>query len=82
MYITNHGPNQTSVTTKDFTVFFSYDTPVVLVKHGTPQHVLVTSTKHSRTTSKHINQFKATLCDSSKISNESQTQLENLVSTI
>lgn len=41
MYVTVHGPNQTSVTTKYIKVFFSYDTPVAIVRLdviGSPLH--------------------------------------------
>ena len=37
------------------TVFFSYKTPVAY--HITGEYPVVTSTKHSQTTSKHINQW-------------------------
>ena len=73
MHVTVHGPNQTSVSTKHLKVFFSYDTPVVIVRThvqdefdslaDVPQHrndlirVIVTEEKHSRTTSKHINAY-------------------------
>lgn len=46
------GPNQTEVETNGNIVFFSYNTPVAVFVPG--RGGLVTSTKYSRTTSKHI----------------------------
>ena len=51
----HHGPNQTEVALDDRSIFFSYETPVLVrvQHHGWYQ----TSEKHSSTTSRHINAF-------------------------
>jgi hypothetical protein len=55
MKINNIGSNQTVLTLNDNTeILFSYDTPVAV---NTGKKILVTSTKHSKTTSKHIKQW-------------------------
>jgi len=50
-----YGSNQTLVTGKGCTVLYSYQTPVALVRSD--GHAFRTGTKHSVTTSKHINKF-------------------------
>ncbi len=82
MQLKVHGTNQTTVTTREYTVFFSYDLPVVVVKHGNTQSAFVTSTKHSRTTSKHINQYKDYLSDSTVFFHEPQEHINNLANSI
>ena len=93
MHITVHGPNQTSVTTKHLKVFFSYDTPVAIIRlpvlespHGAealPQRVIVTEKKHSNTTSKHINGYCSMYeGDSSKWTRCSQEYIDAVVNDI
>jgi len=48
------GSNQTEVQTGRYNVLFSYETPVAVYDNDLNEY-LVTSTKHSVTTSKHIN---------------------------
>ena len=92
MHITVHGPNQTSVTTKHLKVFFSYDTPVVIIRlpvrdglteELVPQRIIVTEKKHSNTTSKHINAY-ASLYEgnSSKWARRMQEYIDEVVSSI
>lgn len=53
--LVNVGSNQTVLVLKNGAeIFFSYDTPVAV---DTGEEILVTSTKYSKTTSKHINQW-------------------------
>jgi len=94
MHVTVHGPNQTSVTTKHLKVFFSYDTPVVIVRYPVPsdrsltgepvpQRIIVTEEKHSRTTSKHINAYASLYeGDSSKWTPASQAYIDAVVNDI
>ena len=93
MHITVHGPNQTSVTTKYLKVFFSYDTPVAIIRlpvlespHGAealPQRVIVTEKKHSNTTSKHINGYCSLYeGDSSKWTRATQEYIDEVVDSI
>jgi hypothetical protein len=51
------GSNQTEVIRGNVTLFYSYSTPVAAFVPG--RGALVTSTKYSRTTSKHITQCVA-----------------------
>jgi len=54
MMLKSIGKNQTELTTKKFTVFFSYNTPVAfcnIAKTGK------TATHYSTTTTRHINAF-------------------------
>lgn len=46
------GPNQTEINTGKRRVFFSYRTPVAAIVDGTAYR---TTTKHSPTTSRHVN---------------------------
>ena len=93
MHVTVHGPNQTSVSTKHLKVFFSYDTPVVIIRahvqddfdslDDIPQRVIVTEKKHSRTTSKHINAYASLYeGDSSKWKRCSQECIDAVVNDI
>ena len=82
MQLKVHGANQTTVTTREYTVFFIYDLPVVVVKHGNIQSAFVTSTKHSKTTSKHINQYKDYLSDNTVFFHEPQEHITNLAASI
>ncbi|AEZ66249.1 hypothetical protein EXT67_20555 [Pectobacterium atrosepticum] len=62
MTLTNIGANQTMITTFDGKqVFFSYNTPVAAYLPGVGY--VVTETKHSATTSKHINAWAGKGCD-------------------
>ena len=51
-----HGPNQNEVVIGDTSIFFSYNTPVVVVKGD---KIFQTEKKWSVTTSRHINKFLA-----------------------
>lgn len=62
MNLTNIGSNQTMITLADGSqVFFSYNTPVAAYLPG--EGYLVTATKHSATTSKHVNAWAGKGCD-------------------
>lgn len=62
MNLTTIGANQTMITLADGSqVFFSYNTPVAAYLPG--EGYLVTATKHSATTSKHINAWAGKGCD-------------------
>mgnify|MGYP001583290330 CR=1 FL=1 len=50
------GPNAHELTTKDFTVLFSYNTPVAFCRHKDGLYYR-TREKHSNTTQKHITQW-------------------------
>jgi len=58
MRVENTGANTCILCGSDFDLLFSYDTPVALVWKETKTGYK-TQLKHSRTTSKHINQFFA-----------------------
>ena len=56
------GNNETEIDFGHVQVFFSYETPVVMVIEDTPKtSVLVTREKFSSTTSKHINKYVKSL---------------------
>lgn len=62
MNLTTIGANQTMITLADGSqVFFSYNTPVAAYLPG--EGYLVTATKHSATTSKHVNAWAGKGCD-------------------
>lgn len=62
MNLTNIGSNQTMITLSNGSqVFFSYNTPVAAYLPG--EGYLVTATKHSSTTSKHINAWAGKGCE-------------------
>ncbi|QYC52637.1 hypothetical protein [Salmonella phage SSBI34] len=70
------GANQTVVTFSDNTqLFYSYNTPVAAFIPG--EGYIVTATKYSRTTTRHINNFTGGLVDRV----ESQSFFDNLVKT-
>ena len=47
-----HGPNQTKITLDDRSIFFSYETPVIVRIDNDAWYQ--TSEKHSATTSRHV----------------------------
>jgi hypothetical protein len=55
MRLRNIGPNQTEINTGDRSVLYSYSTPVVVQVHGVGY--FRTATRHSVTTSRHINSY-------------------------
>ena len=55
MHLYNLGPNQTEITTGNRSVLYSYSTPVVVQVHGVGY--FRTETRHSVTTSRHINKY-------------------------
>jgi len=55
MHLYNLGPNQTLITTGNRSVLYSYSTPVVVQVHGVG--CFRTETRHSVTTSRHINSY-------------------------
>lgn len=62
MNLTTIGANQTMITLADGSqVFFSYNTPVAAYLPG--EGYLVTATKHSATTSKHVNAWAGKGCE-------------------
>ena len=72
------GPNQTEIKTGDRTVLYSYDTPVVVHVHGIGY--FRTETRHSKTTSKHINQYLISNVDSRfcSVTTVSQSKINTL----
>lgn len=74
----NIGPNQTEITTCDRTVLYSYDTPVVVHVHEIGY--FRTETRHSVTTSKHINKYLAprVLHPSKRVATVSQSEINTL----
>lgn len=76
MNLTTIGANQTVITlANNSQIFHSYNTPVAAFIPG--EGYLVTSTKHSRTTTRHINNFTGGLVDRV----EPQTFFDNLLKT-
>lgn len=62
MNLTTVGANQTMITLANGAqVFFSYNTPVAAYLPG--EGYLVTATKHSATTSKHVNAWAGKGCE-------------------
>jgi hypothetical protein len=62
MNLTTIGANQTMITLADGSqVFFSYNTPVAAYLPG--EGYLVTATKHSATTSRHVNAWAGKGCE-------------------
>lgn len=62
MNLTTIGANQTMITLSNGAqVFFSYNTPVAAYLPG--EGYLVTATKHSATTSKHVNAWAGKGCE-------------------
>tara|TARA_R110000744_G_C19018184_1_gene523872 strand:+ start:354 stop:578 length:225 start_codon:yes stop_codon:yes gene_type:complete len=58
MQLNNLGNNKAVIKKGNTKLFFSYSTLIMVI---TPEEVLVTKEKFSRTTSKHLNQFLGNL---------------------
>lgn len=76
------GSNQTQIIIGEIVILFSYNTPVAAVnKSNGTGLALVTETKHSKTTSKHINQWLKTKSFSG-IEKKPQTYFDNLQNSV
>lgn len=76
MNLTNIGANQTVITmSNNSQVFYSYNTPVAAFIPG--EGYIITTQKHSRTTTRHINNFTGGLVDRA----EPQSFFDELVKT-
>ena len=78
MKIKSIAANQTEITLANGTiVFVSYETPVAAFIPG--RGIVKTSTKWSKTTSKHISQFIQRINPASTVSEEPQSFFNNLI---
>ena len=73
MKVQNYGSNQTLIEDAGIAVFYSYETPVVLISDPNPalypRRCFITDKKWSTTTSKHINKFLRDQCIERGVSN-------------
>ena len=74
MKLRNIGPNETEINTGDRSVLYSYNTPVVVQVHGVGY--FRTATRHSVTTSRHINRY----LDGAAFTTVTQEQIEDFAS--
>lgn len=74
MRLRNIGPNQTEINTGERSVLYSYHTPVVVQVHGVGY--FRTSTRHSVTTSRHINRY----LDGASFTTVTQEQIDDFAS--